>query len=536
MRKLKHSLLCSVIVMVLAAAGQAQIFSVLYNFGTHSGDPENPINSGIIAQGRDGNLYSTTPLTNNAPYNGAVFKITTRGALNVLHTFTLASNGTEPWSGLTLGRNGNFYGTTNQGGTHNSGTIFKITPSGTLTILYDFNGGNPFAPPIQGSDGNFYGTTSGANAPYGTVFKLTPSGIFTTLHSFNGTDGEQPNAPLVQATDGNFYGTTDLGGSYNKGVVFKITPTGKLTTLYNFDGTHGWYPESPLIQGSDGNFYGTADTGGSYNSGVIFKITANGNLTLLHSLNGTTDGQNPVAGLVQATDGNFYGVAPNGGRFGYGTLFKITPSANFTVLHDFDWTTGAYPEVTLFQHTNGILYGETNRGNSSAAAGGVFYSLNIALHPFISLLSTSGKAGQVIEMLGSGLTGTTSVRFGSGSASFTVVSDTYMTVVVPATGTTGGVIVTTPSGLRVSNKTFRVLPVVSSFSPTAGPVGAQVVIKGTGLTQSNKATFGGVKATTFNVNSATQVTATVPTGAKTGQISITTAGGSAIGPGIFTVN
>lgn len=189
----------------------------------------------------------------------------------------------------------------------------------------------------------------------------------------------------------------------------------------------------------------------------------------------------------------------------------------------------------MFQNTNGILYGDTyGGGTGSLCKCGVAYSLNAGLHPFVALLTTSGKTGQVIEVLGNGLTGTTSVKFGTGSASFTVVSDTYMTAVVPATGTTGAVTVTTPSGFRVSSKNFRVLPVISSFSPTSGPVASQVVITGTGLTQTTKVTFGGVAATNFT-KSATQVTAIVPTGAVTGKIGITTAGGTATSATVFTV-
>jgi hypothetical protein len=151
-------------------------------------------------------------------------------------------------------------------------------------------------------------------------------------------------------------------------------------------------------------------------------------------------------------------------------------------------------------------------------------------------MPTSGTAGKTIEILGNGLTGTTKVMFGSGSASFTIVSDTNITAVVPASGTSGTVSVTTPSSTLKSKQIFKVLPVISSFSPTSGPVGTQVTIAGSGLTGASKVTFGGVKATAFTVNSGTQVTATVPTGALTGKIKITTAGGSATSPGTFTVN
>ncbi|HEV2731607.1 MAG TPA: choice-of-anchor tandem repeat GloVer-containing protein, partial [Terriglobales bacterium] len=515
----RFTAMACVAVVVVAAVVHAQTYTVLYNFGSKSGDPLDPGYQGIIAQGRDGNLYSTTS-NGGTTFSGDVFRITPTGSLAGIHNF----DGTMeclPLSGLTLGRDGNFYGTTEGCGTSMLGTVFKITPSGTFTVLHNFtntgDGGIPNAPPIQGTDGNFYGTTHGSltGGGLGTVYRLTPSGTFTTLFQFDGTHGEFPAAPLVQGRDGNFYGTTEEGGSNGAGAVFKITPAGKLTVLHNFNTTNGADPIGPLIQASDGNFYGTTEKGGTQGSGVVFKITAGGAFTILHNFNSITDGGSPFAGLVQATDGNFYGSAASGGSDEFGTIYRISSTGSFTVLHNFDNTTGASPSVTLVQHTNGILYGAAFVGGTRGQ--GTFFSLNVGLHPFVSLLSTSGKAGQVVEILGNGLTGTTSVKFGTGSASFNIISDTYMTAVVPVTGTTGPVTVTTPSGIRVSNKKFRVIPVISSFSPTSGTIGAQVVIAGSGLKQTTKVTFGDVTAS-FVVNSATQVSATVPGGAVTGKI------------------
>ena len=566
MRKMQPFTLAMLAMLVPALAvstnvAHAQTYSVLHNFGSASGDPSQPLAAGIVAQGRDGNLYSTA-VNGGALNSGAVFKITPTGTVNVVYSFDPSALGPfNPVSGLTLGTDGNFYGTTQGGGTSDDGTIFKITPAGGLTVLHSFtglaDGDTPKAPPVEGTDGNFYGTAiRGANNACGNgcgvVYKITPSGKFTTLYPFDFTHGATSWGPLAQGTDGNFYGTTSKGGTGSGGVVFKITPAGKLTVLHNFCSqpacADGQDPTSPLVQGTDGNFYGTTGQGGANGFGEVFKIRAGGTLTVLHSMNGTSDGYNPFegnAGLVQATDGNFYGANTFGGSLGYGTLFKITTKGSFSVLHNFDGTGGLNPYVTPFQHTNGVIYGDTQLGGTGnvspciagtgQASCGVFYSLNLGLHPFVSLLSRSGKAGQVVEILGGGLTGTTSVKFGKGSASFTVVSSTYMTAVVPTTGTTGVVTVTTPSGTRVSSKNFKVLPVISSFSPTSGPVGMQVVIKGNGLTQTTAVTFGGIKATTFTVNSSTQVTVDVPTGAKTGKIAITTPGGTATSSETFTV-
>jgi len=551
-RRFAPALLVLAIVALTIPAAYSQTFSVLYNFGTNAGDPMQPQWAGVVAQGRDGNLYSTTAPggTNNV---GAMFKITPSGILTVPYNFdATAPFPFSPLSGLTLGTDGNFYGTSYVGGTSDGGTVFKITASGMATVLHSFSGSDgsqPYAPPIQGTDGNFYGTTEqgGTNGVFGTVYKITPSGQFTSLYSFDNTHGSGPYAPLVQGTDGSFYGTTYQGGSNGAGVVYKITASGKLMVIYNFEGTHGTGPLSPLVQGSDGNFYGTTYDGGSKGYGVVFRITPSGRLAVLHNINGTTDGNFPVAGLVQATDGNFYGSTNQGGsancNSGCGTIFKISPISPYVykVLYNFDLTTGQNPDVTLVQHTNGILYGDTQSGGigsvnpCTSGTCGVFYSLSIGATPFASLIITSGKVGKSVEILGQGFTGTTGVSFNGTAASFKVVSDTYLTATVPNGANTGSVAVTTPGGTLTSNKIFRVTPQITSFTPTSGSVGTVVTIIGVSLIQTTKVAVGGIAATTFTVNSDTQVTATVPTGAKTGHVTITTPGGTATSPGVFTV-
>jgi uncharacterized repeat protein (TIGR03803 family) len=274
-----------------------------------------------------------------------------------------------------------------------------------------------------------------------------------------------PFAPLVQGTDGNFYGTTASGGKSGYGVMYKITASGKLTVIYNFDGTHGGSPLSPLVQGSDGNFYGTA-RGGTKGGGVVFRITPTGKLTVLHNISATTDHDEPYAGLVQATDGNFYGTTTGDGNTTLGTIFRISPTKPYPyrVLHNFNGTTGTLPQVTLVQHTNGILYGDTLEGGTgsvhpcSVGSCGVFYSLNIGVGPFVSLVSPSGKVGKTIGILGQGFTGTTRVSFNGTAASFKVISSTYLMAVVPKGTTTGFLTVTTPRVMLKSNRKFRVTP------------------------------------------------------------------------------
>jgi uncharacterized repeat protein (TIGR03803 family) len=244
---------------------------------------------------------------------------------------------------LVQGSDGNFYGTTELGGSGTFGTVFKMTPSGMLTTLYNFSGGAdgryPCAGLVQGGDGNFYGTTflGGTYSAYcgdpgcGTAFTITPGGALTTLCSFCAqpgcADGSRPSAGLVQASDGNFYGTTYRGGARLGGTVFKLTPAGSLTTLYSFCAqggcADGEEPVAGLVQARGGNFYGTTTYGGAYTSyGTVFKMTPQGGLTTLHSFDGN-DGSEPRGGLVQAPDGFFYGTTEAGGAHGDGTVFSL---------------------------------------------------------------------------------------------------------------------------------------------------------------------------------------------------------------------
>jgi len=439
----------------LSIFAHAQLFTDLYNFGTLSNDPAVTGYPGIIAQGRDGNLYSTSS-SGGANNLGSVFQVTPAGTLSVIYSFA-GADGSTPQSGLTLGTDGDFYGTTFAGGASGNGVIFKITPGGTLTVLYQFSGAapdgrGPYAAPIQGTDGNLYGTAFyGGTKGVGSVYKLTPTGVFTTLHYFRSTDGENPTSPLVQGSDGKLYGTTQSGGKYKSGTVFRVTTAGGFKVLRNFATTDGQLVIAPLIQASDGNLYGTAEGGGTVTDGTVFKITTAGVFSVLHDFVGS-DGYSPTGGLVQASDGNFYGVTSGFGISGYGGAFSITPTGTFTVLTSaFGPTTGEEPEVTLVQHTNGILYGDTFTGGTGGTCRcGTFYSLNSQLPPYAALVPNSGKVGNTIGILGQGLTGTTAVSFHGTTAAYQVVSDTYLTATVPKGATTGPITVTTPAGPLVS--------------------------------------------------------------------------------------
>jgi uncharacterized repeat protein (TIGR03803 family) len=380
-------------------------------------------------------------------------------------SLTSCTDGSGPYGGLVLASDGNFYGTTSQGGAANtsSGTIFRITPAGKLTTLHSFDdidGARPSAPLIQAANGALYGLTQGGgSASAGTFFRITLSGALTTLFNFAGYS-TYLTGPLVQGRDGNFYGTSELGGDY--GMIFRLTPSGGFSILHSFDSTDGSSPASGLLQASDGDLYGTTYEGGSNSScpngcGTVFKITLAGALTTLHNFD-STDGANPIAALIQATDGKFYGTTYGGGTGGgWGTVFKMTSAGIVTTLHSFQGNDGAQPYGPVSQDTNGKLYGTATNGTGSAAQGTAFL-IATGLTPFISFVQNHGRVGRTVGILGQGLKGTTNVYFGNVSATFKIISETYLTATVPAGATTAFVTVTLPTSSLKSNVPFKVLP------------------------------------------------------------------------------
>jgi uncharacterized repeat protein (TIGR03803 family) len=524
---------------ILSASAIAQTYTDLHDFDCNV-EGCLPTYPEILAQGRDGNLYGTTD-SGGTSNMGTVFKMAPlSGVVTTIYNFSSA-DGQYPDGGLILGTDGNFYGTTLIGGANNLGTVFKITPAGVLTTLHSFDGTDGSWPRpglVQGKNGAFYGTTCGFNPPW-TAYSITSSGKFKTINASNDVRVATCSyGPLALGDDGNLYGTAPAGGATEQGMVFRLTPAGNLKLIYAADSAHGNNPFAPVTQGNDGLFYGTTIAGGSGTFGVVFKLSKTGKFTKLHEfgLDLINDGIDPYTGLVAASDGKFYGATSAGrsdGNVPHGNLFSVTSSGTYNLLYAFDGAHGYLDQATPMQHTNGRIYGIAEGGGLHN--GGVIYSLDNGAPPFVYLLTRWGNAGQAVGIFGQGLTGTSSVKFGTGSASFNVVSDTYMTANVPSDGVTGYVTVTTPSGTLTSSRKFDVVPVITSFTPTSGPVGTQLTITGSGLTGATKVTFGGVKATNYTVNSGTTITAMVPGGALTGKIKVTTAGGTASSQATFTV-
>ena len=447
---LRSSILGATLLLLLAGTSTAQVFTVLITFGKTGSQP----NRVTPVQGRDGRLYGTAQ-TNDVSTTGTVFVLDLNtGSRFILHVFD-DPTGSYPIGGLTLGTDGNFYGTAQTGGTFGDGVLYKITPSGTYTVLHNFAGGTdglyPSSPPVQGFDGNFYGTTGqisiDGDGP-STAYRYTTSGTFTSFGSIPGTI-----APLIQGTDGNLYGTAN-GFLSGCGGIFKMSTSGVLLAAYYFPcGAGGANPIGPIMQANDGNFYGGTSYGGTSNYGTIYKMDQTGSISVLYSMPEATN--DPEGGLVQGSDGILYGDT-----WEPSTLFQITTDGSFTLLYTLPCESGdgCTLGAALLQDTNGKFYGTAYEGAGRNEAYGTLFSLDTGLAPFISLVKNQGQVGSLVQILGQGLTGSTSVTFnGVPATSFHVSSSTYMTAVVPARATTGPVVVTTPSETLTSNRNFQIV-------------------------------------------------------------------------------
>ncbi len=371
----------------------AQTLTNLISFNWNDG--ANPA-YGSLMQASDGNIYGTTRAGGSLAGGdcgsggcGTIFKITPDGTLTTFYIFCSLANcidGAVPQAGLIQATDGSLYGTTYEGGADGYGTVFKITLAGTLTTLYNFSfcanecqdyPANPNSDLVQATNGNFYGTTvygGGSNA--GTVYEITPAGVLTALYSFcslaNCIDGANPVAGLIQTASGSLYGTTQYGGAGGScvgscGTVFEITPSGAFAVVHSFDSADGGNPLDGLLQASNGDLYGTTFGGGANSSGTVFVINPEGVLSTVYNFCAQTfctDGASPYGGLIQGTDGDFYGTTYYGGDYGQGSVFRLTPGGAVTTLLSFDGTNGAYPYAGLLQARNGDLYGTAISGGA----------------------------------------------------------------------------------------------------------------------------------------------------------------------------
>jgi len=531
-------------------------------------DPE-----GGVTLGFDGDLYGTTKI-GGKDGAGTVFKVTPLGVLTTLYSFTNGTDDSVPVYTTIQGQDGNMYGVSEAEYNGQYGALFRISPTGVFKVLADFNYTDGSLPnlPTQGTDGNFYGTTQyGGKSNLGVVYKITPAGKITVLHNFAGypSDGTRPIGILVQGPDGNFYGTTYQGGTYNEGTIFKITPGGVLTELHSFTygqstSTNlydGQLPEAGLTVGTDGNFYGTTLNGGMTNYGTIFKITPAGKESILYNFcYKVCNGFASTTPLVLHTNGEFYGNT-NGNSLGGAVFYSL--NVGFKPLVDLvTWTgkVGATVEILGqgFTGTTGVSFNGTPAKftnvsdtymTATVPAGATTGTVTVTsftstmkgnraflVTPQIKSFSPpSGVVGTPVTITGVSLTQTSAVTIGGKPATFKVNSDISVTATVPAGARTGAAISIITAGGIASFGKFVVVPEVTSFTPTSGPVGQSVTITGNSFTAATKVTFGGIAATSYKVINDTTVDALVPTGAVTGPIAVTTAGGTGTSASNFTV-
>jgi uncharacterized repeat protein (TIGR03803 family) len=458
-------------VLFCAAVAHAQTFTPLADFSKSTGGG---VDSPLI-QGLDGEFYGTAG-TSGIGEHGAVFVATSGGTLTDLYSFCKVKTcptGAGPYLSLLQVSPGNFFGFTL--GTNGNGTLFKLSEFGHIfSNLHTFcttdctDGQMPRTNLIQARNGYLYGTTNAGGTFHnaGTIFRLTTGGALTEVYDFcqvtNCKDGSGPLGfgSLIQATDGNLYGTTRNGGR-GFGTIYQLSSTGTLKTIYRFCRVGGCLDGADpngLVEGLDGNFYGVTTSGGANGYGEVFKVNRYGLLSVVYSFcaqAGCADGNGPT-GLLLGSDGNFYGTTANLGSNSAvpNNVFQVTPAGVYSVLYSTDVETQS-SVLSVMQSTDGNFYGTNNIGGANNL--GTFFKISTGLGPFVRALRPYGDIGQTAYILGTRLTGSTSVTFnGTAATTFSVVSDSEITAVIPAGATSGSLQVVTPGGTLSSVVRFQV--------------------------------------------------------------------------------
>ena len=489
-KALTLSLLAAALVIAVPGAASAAAFNVLHSFNGEDGEtPAAP-----LAQGSDGFIYGVAAhggdfMVLPPDGGGTAFRLAANGSLMTLHTFA-GLEGAVP-TGLIQGRDGFFYGTTTYGGQEGispllpgNGTIFRMSAAGAVTVLHVFQGGSEGfrpGPIMQGADGAFYGHAvggvGGSGLYWGFVYRFDPiSRVLSHLHDFVSSDGRYPTGKLFQGADGFFYGTTSEGGLWNSGVVYKVDSNGNFVLLHSLSPLYpgeGSQPKGGVMQASDGFFYGTTESG----YGSVFRMDAAGNFTVMHRFDPyASDGWRPVSGLIEGRDGFLYGTAPSGGRTPlvglspYGVVYRMDKAGGFTVLRSFTGADGRRPLAGLMQGLDGLVYGSTSLGGASGL--GVLFSMETAVSTPAPLPALAQLAFDPSRVAGGQIsTGTLWLRgpAPSGGAVVTLSSNAPAVASVPAT-------MTVPAGAWTGSFTVstRQVKQIKTVSVTATYAGSSV--------------------------------------------------------------
>jgi uncharacterized repeat protein (TIGR03803 family) len=455
-KALTLSLLAATLVIAIPGAASALDFTVLHSFT----GPDGETPAATLVQGADGFIYGVAAHGGDFTVlppdgGGTVFRMAANGAVTTLHTFA-GPEGAVP-TGLIQGRDGFFYGTATYGGEEGispllpgPGTIFRMNAAGAVTVLHVFQGGSAGfrpGPIVQGADGALYGhAVGGVGGPavyWGFVYRFDPvTGVLRHLHDFVSSDGRFPSGRLFPAPDGFFYGTTEEGGLWNSGVVYKVDADGNFVLLHSLSPLYpgeGSQPKGGVIQASDGFFYGTTHSG----YGSVFRMDAAGNFTVLHRFDPYAgDGWGPVSGVTEGRDGFLYGTAPSLGRYppvaqsSSGVVYRMDKSGAFTVLRSFSGPDGFRPLAGLMQGVDGLLYGSTSLGGTSGL--GVLFRMAPVVSTPTPLPTLAQLAFDPLSVVG-GQRSTGTIWLGgpapSGGAVVTLSSDAPAVVSVPATMT-----------------------------------------------------------------------------------------------------